>query len=280
MNLQVIHNNNLLPESHPNISANNRAFHYGDSLFESIRVCRGKAMFLPTHIFRLKEGMKLLQYDDNESLSAQNIEQQIQRLLTVNNIEQGGRMRLTVYRNTGGYYNPEKSSCSYLLQANPLDHTEYTLNDNGLIIDIYPEMYKQKDALSNFKVGNGLLYIMTSLYANDKKLDDCIIQDAKMGLLETSNSNLFVVSNGVLYTPSLDSGCLGGIMRMQIINIALQNGIQVYETNISPQNLLVADEVFLTNAINGIKWVGGYRTKRYGKEMSKKLIGLLNSQIG
>jgi branched-chain amino acid aminotransferase len=279
MNLQVIHNNNLLPESHPNISANNRAFHYGDSLFESIRVCRGKAMFLPTHIFRLKEGMKLLQYDDNDSLSAQNIEQQIQRLLTVNNIERGGRMRLTVYRNTGGFYNPEKSSCSYLLQANPIEFSEYTLNDNGLIIDIYPEMYKQKDALSNFKVGNGLLYIMTSLYANDKKLDDCIIQDAKMGLLETSNSNLFVVSNGVLYTPSLDSGCLGGIMRMQIINIALQNGIQVYETNISPQNLLVADEVFLTNAINGIKWVGGYRTKRYGKEMSKKLIGLLNSQI-
>lgn len=280
MNLQVIHNNNLLPESHPNISANNRAFHYGDSLFESIRVCRGKPMFLPTHIFRLKEGMKLLQYDDNESLSAQNIEQQIQRLLTVNNIDQGGRLRLTVYRNTGGYYSPEKSSCSYLLQANPIEHTEYQLNDNGLIIDIYSEMYKQKDALSNFKVGNGLLYIMTSLYAKSKNLDDCIIQDAKMGLLETSNSNLFVVSNGVLYTPPLESGCLGGIMRMQIINIALQNGIQVYETNITPQNLLVADEVFLTNAINGIKWVGGYRTKRYGKEMSKKLIGLLNSQIG
>lgn len=279
MNLQIIHNNNLLPESHPNISANNRAFHFGDSLFESIRVCKGKPMFIPTHLFRLKEGMKLLKYDDNESLSPQNVEQQIQRLLTVNNIDKGGRIRLTVYRNTGGHYNPEKSSCSFLLQATPIPQNEYELNESGLIVDIYPDMCKQKDPLSSFKVGNGLLYIMTSLYAKEKNLDDCIIQDPKMGLLESSNSNLFVVSNGVLYTPPLDSGCLGGIMRMQIINLALQNGIQVYETNISPQNLLVADEVFLTNAINGIKWVGGYRTKRYGKEMSKKLIALLNSQV-
>ena len=66
-------------------------------------------------------------------------------------------------------------------------------------------------------------------------------------------------------------------MRMQIINLALQNNIKVYECSILPQNLLSADEVFFTNAIRGINWVGGYRTKRYQNNMSRKLIILLNA---
>ena len=84
------------------------------------------------------------------------------------------------------------------------------------------------------------------------------------------------MSNGVLYTPGLEEGCLAGTMRMQVINLALENGIKVYECNILPQNLLVADEIFLTNAINGVVWVSGYRTKRYFNNTARKLVNLLN----
>jgi branched-chain amino acid aminotransferase len=84
------------------------------------------------------------------------------------------------------------------------------------------------------------------------------------------------VSNGVLYTPGLDEGCLAGTMRMQIINIALANGIKVYECAILPQNVLAADEILITNAIRGINWIGGYRTKRFHNNMARKLVVLLN----
>jgi branched-chain amino acid aminotransferase len=80
----------------------------------------------------------------------------------------------------------------------------------------------------------------------------------------------------VLYTPGLEEGCLAGTMRMQIINLAIKNGIKVYECNILPQNLLVADEIFLTNAISGITWASGYRTKRYFNTISRRMIELLN----
>jgi branched-chain amino acid aminotransferase len=63
---------------------------------------------------------------------------------------------------------------------------------------------------------------------------------------------------------------------MQIINIAIQHGIKVYECSILPQNLLAADEVFLTNAVRGITWVGGYKTKRYFNIISRKLVSFLN----
>jgi branched-chain amino acid aminotransferase len=65
-------------------------------------------------------------------------------------------------------------------------------------------------------------------------------------------------------------------MRMQVINLALKNGIKVYECTIMPQNLLAADEIFFTNAIRGINWVSGYRTKRYFNNMSRKLVAILN----
>ncbi|NBR15016.1 MAG: 4-amino-4-deoxychorismate lyase, partial [Crocinitomicaceae bacterium] len=71
-------------------------------------------------------------------------------------------------------------------------------------------------------------------------------------------------------------GCLAGTMRMQIINLAIANNIKVYECTILPQNLLAADEIFVTNAIRGINWIGGYRTKRFYNNMSRKLVVLLN----
>ena len=84
------------------------------------------------------------------------------------------------------------------------------------------------------------------------------------------------MSNGVLYTPPLEDGCIGGIMRMNVINTAIENSITVYENTLSPQNLLAADEIFLTNAIQGIQWVGGYKSKRYFNKISKKILELIN----
>ena len=118
--------------------------------------------------------------------------------------------------------------------------------------------------------------MLAAITAKEKGLGDFLITNDDGGILESTSSNLFVVSNGVLYTPGLEEGCLAGTMRMQIINIALKAGIKVYECNILPQNLLVADEIFLTNAISGVKWVSGYRTKRYFNNISRKLISLLN----
>ena len=93
------------------------------------------------------------------------------------------------------------------------------------------------------------------------------------------SGNLFIVSNGVLYTPSLSDGCLGGVMRMQIINLALENGIKVYECSLNPQNLLAADELFFTNASRGVQWVVGYRTKRYTHRMALHLTELLVKKV-
>ncbi|MFO0494803.1 MAG: aminotransferase class IV, partial [Flavobacteriia bacterium] len=141
---------------------------------------------------------------------------------------------------------------------------------------LYTDIKKQKNHLSNFKTKSGLIYVMAAINATERKLDDVLITNDKGGILESSSCNVFVVSNGVLYTPGLDEGCLAGTMRMQVINLAIKNNIKVYECNILPQNLLAADEIFFTNAIRGVNWVSGYRTKRYFNNVSRKLVALLN----
>ena len=141
---------------------------------------------------------------------------------------------------------------------------------------MYTDIKKQKNFLSNFKTKSGIVYVMAAINATDRKLDDVLIANDRGGILESSSCNLFVVSNGVLYTPGLEEGCLAGTMRMQIINLAIANGIKVYECNILPSNLLAADEIFLTNAIRGINWVSGYRTKRYFNNIARRLVALLN----
>jgi branched-chain amino acid aminotransferase len=137
-------------------------------------------------------------------------------------------------------------------------------------------MKKSLDQFSKFKTINSLLYVQAAIYANQNNFNDSLILNGEGNIIESSSSNVFIASNGVLYTPPLDDGCVGGIMRMNVINLAINNGIKVYEYSLKPQNLLIADEVFLTNAIKGIEWVGGFQNKRYYNSLSRKIIDFLN----
>jgi branched-chain amino acid aminotransferase len=177
---------------------------------------------------------------------------------------------------TGGAYLPETNECSFYIEVYPYDVNHFELNAKGFEVDIYLNIKLQKNFLSNYKTKAGLHYVMAALSAKEKELDDVFMSDYRGNILETSSCNIFIVSNGVLYTPGLEEGCIAGTMRMQVINLAIQNGIKVYECAILPQHLLAADEIFLTNAIRGINWIGGYRTKRYSNNMSRKLVVLLN----
>jgi len=277
-NLYVNNNGVLIPTDAYAIKVGNRAHLYGDGLFESVRILNGHPINFENHYKRLIDGMKVLKMVANKSLTYEFLLNQINELLVQNKIQKGGKIRLSIDRKQGGTYLPKTNEVDFFIEAYPLPHNEFILNEAGYVVDLYDEMKKPINFLSNFKTKNGLIYIMSKLTAKEKNIDDLLLQNNKFGIIEGSSSNLFVVSNGVLYTPGLDLGCLGGTMRMQIINLAIQNNIKVYECNITPQNLLVADEVFLTNAIKGVIWVGSYRTKRYFNTMANQFINLLNTK--
>lgn len=278
MNQYVNNNGVLIPAGSYSIMAGNRAYLYGDGLFESIRVVNGKAINLENHFKRLVAGMEALQMNPPLSFTLELFSEEIQTLVNENKITAGGRVRFSMDRKPGGTFLPSSNFVDYFIEARPYETNEFLLNERGYRIDLYDEIKKDINPLSAFKTKNGLIYIMAKLKAREKGLDDLLIQNYKMGIIEGGSSNLFVVSNGVLYTPSLDLGPLGGTMRMQVINLALANQVKVYECNISPQNLLVADEVFLTNAIQGVIWVDTYRTKEYSNDTAIQFTKFLNDK--
>lgn len=274
--LYVNNNGAILPNKGATIAAGNRSYLYGDGLFESVRIMNGKPINLENHYNRLVQGAKAIKMRFPAFFTIQFFEDKIVELLNVSEIKEGGKCRISLDRALGGTYIPETNEISYFIEVYPYEANYFELNSKGFEIDIYQEQKKQNNFLANFKTKNGLLYVMTAIAAKEKNLDDMLLTNEKGVIIESSNSNLFIVSNGVLYTPGLEDGCLAGTMRMQVINLAIQHGIKVYECSIMPQNLLAADEIFFTNAIRGIVWVGGYRTKRYYNSLGRKLQSFLN----
>lgn len=276
--LYVNVNGEILENDQGVIKAGNRGHLYGDGIFESIRILNGKPINLSNHVNRMMEASAQLHMRVPNYYNADFFEGQTKDLLYRSSITGGGRCRIHLDRISGGTYTPESNEVEYMIEVYPIDDNRFNLNTRGVEIDIYMKLKKTKSVLSNYKTKNGLIYVLSAIEARKNGFDDYLITNENGGILESTCCNLFVVSNGVLYTPGLEEGCLAGTMRMQIINLALANGIKVYECNILPQNLLVADEIFLTNAISGIRWVQGYRTKRYQNHMATRLVGLLNAK--
>ena len=268
-------NGHLISIYEPSVSFSNRAFRYGDSLFETIRVCNNKVMFLRDHITRLKLGMTVLRMNLPAELNTDNIHEFIINLLKHNVHAPHARLRLTVFRNDGGYYTPETNDISFLIESEELTNS-YELNQKGFWVDIYADIKKSINKLSNIKSGNALMYVMAGIAKQSMKLDDCFLINENGTICESISSNIFVVKNGTLYTAPLTEGCVAGVMRKQIMNLATENKILTFESAITSYTLMNGDEVFLTNSVNGIQWVGQFKDKFYTNKMALFFIDKLN----
>lgn len=263
-----IYNGHLISLYEPAVSFSNRAFRYGDSLFETIRVKQNKIMFLADHIRRIKIGMTSLRMNVPAEFNTAIIEHLIHELLVKNNIKGDARIRLTIFRNEGGFYTPETNDISFLIEAEALNTNGYQLNQKGYWVDIYAEIKKPINKLSSIKTGSALLYVMAGLTKTSLKLDDCLLVNDQGQIIETINSNIFIVKNGTISTPPITEGCVDGIMRKQILNLAQQNKILLFEQSITVNSLMNADEVFITNAIKGVEWIGQFKNKFYTNRMA------------
>lgn len=268
-------NGEILPADSILLTIANRAFRYGDGLFESMRVMKGKLKFPELHAERLQKGMKALKIDGYSQADSWFLKEKVEELARRNKIKHG-RLRLTVFRDAEGLYAPTQNKMAYCLEIQPIDEPRYFLNERGLIMDVYTELPKPLNWLSNIKTCNSLIYVMAGIYKQQNKLDDVFLINQNRFLCEANSSNIFVWYQNHLYTPALSEGCVEGVMRRVVIQLALDNNIPVTEAQINPEILNQADEVFLTNATKGIQWVMGYGVKRYFNRISKALMEELN----
>lgn len=278
MSLEYINfNGSILPADQLIFRANNRSFRYGDGLFESMRFLKGKLKFPEMHVDRIQKGMKLFKFDNCSLIDTWFIREKVEELIRRNKTGADARIRLTIFRDSEGLYSPVSNKFGYLIEVQKLEESQYDLNKKGLIIDVFDEIPKPVNTLSNLKTCNAIIYVLAGIYKNQNALDEVLILNQHGFLCESISSNVFVVYDRKLYTPALNEGCIAGVMRQVVIRLAKENNIEMVEAQINPDILNAADEVFITNASKGIQWVMGYNNKRYFNEVSRFLSEKLNS---
>lgn len=274
----ILVNGNLYSSDNALFTASHRSVRYGDGIFESIRVINGKIVFIDKHLKRLFKNATLIKL--NVKFTAEQIKEQLETLLQKNQIQNNGRIRISLYRSGEGYYKPNSNESDLIIEANKIDiHSAYDLNMPGLVVDIYKDAYKPLHFLSEVKSCSSLLYVLAAEWAKSRYLDDALLINEKGNICEATSSNIFWVKNSVVFTPPLSEACLPGIMREVLMEVMLKNNIELIEKYCTENDLLQADELFLSNAIYGIKWVVAFKKKRYFSNTAKKLIMILNQMV-
>ncbi|RZJ55910.1 MAG: aminotransferase class IV [Flavobacterium sp.] len=276
----MINFNGNIVEREENILTQNRAFLYGDGVFETLKIINNKILFLEDHYFRLMASMRVVRMEIPMNFTMEYFEEQVLKVVQENGFSASARARITVFRNDGGLYLPKTNDVSFLIHATALENTLYALKSSHYEVDLYKDFYVTKQLLSSIKTTNKIINVTGSIFAHENGLDNCILLNDTKNVVEALQGNLFMVMGKKLITPPVSEGCLNGIMRKQILALAKKTeGIEVSEEIISPFDLQKADELFLTNVITGIQSISKYRKKDFTTNLAHLLVQKLNESI-
>lgn len=275
----VNHNGTLMAEAGIPLHTN-RAFLYGDSIFETMKVLDSKVLFLEDHYFRLMASMRIVRMEIPMHFTMEYLEEQVMLLVSSLGPAPSYRVRVSIFRKPGGRYVPTDNNTEFIITAEVLEGALYAFNDSPYEVDLYKDFYVSKQLISALKTTNKMVHITGSIYADENGLQNCLLVNDEKNVIEALQGNIFMLMGSSLITPPISDGCLNGIMRKQIIALVKKvDGIEVKEASISPFDLQKADEIFITNVIQGIQPVTKYRKKEYDKTFALKVLQRLNAAV-
>ncbi|MBP2832078.1 aminotransferase class IV [Aquimarina sp. U1-2] len=278
----MINSNGILLENDKaHFHIDNRGYAYGDALFETIRVNAKQILFWEDHYFRLMASMRILRMEIPMQFTPEFLEQEILNLIERNHLSDASvRVKLMVHRVAKGLYTPTSNEVAYAITASHLPSNFYTINDTPYEVSLFKDHYIAADLISTLKTNNKVVNVLAGIFAKENGFDNCLLMNANKMIIEALNGNLFLVKGKVIKTPPISDGCLKGVLRTQLLRI-LKNisEYEVQEASISPFELQKADELFITNVIQGIQPIHKFRKKEYNNATSKRVLGILNTKV-
>lgn len=280
-------NGDLVPRSEARLSPFDHGFLYGHGLFETMRGYDRHIFRLDRHLTRLRRSAEILGLahklivsqspEGSEAAANQSLEAACLDTLTANKLKDA-RVRLTVTAGEGDV-TPDPSTCSgltVLVTAKnliPLPPEKYEL---GFKAVLSPVRRNSQSPLSRLKSTCYLENVLARIEAKAAGCDEAILLNERGFLAEGSTSNIFLVNEGVLVTPSVQSGALAGITREAVLEIAQALSIRSEEREVEPKELMEADEAFVTNSILELMPVTWFDGKPIGTgkpgQLTKKLM--------
>lgn len=245
-------NNQFVEDHQAHISVFDRGFLFGDGIFETLRVHNTCPLFLDRHLQRLRQSCESIRL----SLPTPEPpwEALLRELVDRNHLEHT-MIRITITRGVGSL-SPDPSECSnptIVIFSRPLPQLTKDQRDQGVSLTILTTRRQPSCALpSHVKSLNYLNNILAKQEANEAHTFDGLLLNTDGHLAECTTSNMFFVKNQRLHTPSLQCGILPGITRGIVLELAQAKGMVVQEGTYRPEDLLDADECFLTNTGFGV----------------------------
>ncbi len=261
------------------VTADNRGLRYGDGIFETMKLVDGILPLAELHLERLWQGIQLLQFKTPAYFNAGYLTAQVLELAKKNNHQGRARIRIMIFRGDGGLFDPQNLVVNYTIQSWELPSGSPSINQNGLLLDVYPDARKSFDSFSHLKSNNYLPYLMAALYAKSNQLNDCFVLNANGNICDTTIANVFIVKDQQLFTPPLTEGAVGGVMRRYLLSQFPATGFIAHEKILRLRDIQDADEIFLSNAVQGIRWVGKFRDKSYINNISSKIFNNIVGNI-
>ena len=249
----VWYNDRLLQEKDLILHTSNRAFQYGDGIFETLIIENGELLHAKFHKTRILRSIHVMQL--NFKLNFEEFLIRLNFLIKKNKLKDG-RAKLIIWRAPGGYYVPEKSESEFLITLNKFKKPSYHPQKVG----ISKEIAVPNGLTQNCKTLNALPYVLAGLELKKyAEYEDLILLDMNGYISECISSNLFWVKDDKYYTPSLESSCVMGVKRSYIMAALRDKKIEVNEVMVTVDELEKADYVFKTNVtgIYPIKSING-----------------------
>lgn len=246
----VFLNGRFVPEEKAVVSVRDRAFLYGDGLFETMRVVNGRPFRWPQHFRRLQQGAKFLKI--KLPFSSARLHEVVVRL-AIKNKTSDTLVRLTLSRGIGahGYSPKDANSPTLVMSLRPVPKTARGKRAQwGLITSSF--RLPANDPLAAFKTCNKLAQVMARAEADAAGADEALLCNTDGFIVEGASSNFFWVRHDVIHTAPLAAGILPGVTRSTVFEIASQLKIAVRQNNIRLRDLLRSDGVFLSLSSFGI----------------------------
>lgn len=241
------YNFTICDENSFSLKSSNRSFQYGDGLFETLFYRKGNIEYLNEHLNRLLEGLNILRIDCPLLKEHNNVKSHLEELIALQPKSEQYRIKIIAWRKEGGLFAPESSECDVLMLIKPVDITITGTTSSCLPYyenPIYPH------SLSPYKRTSALHYIYAGIYKTEQQCNDVVLFTKKdhYYVSECLYSNIFWLKDDTLYTPSMATGCINGIIRQQLIKKAHQLGFTCETGFYTLNGLIDAETVFTANS--------------------------------
>lgn len=275
----VILNDQLVNKQEAQIAYNNRGTYYGDGVFETLRCFKEQAIFYETHYFRLMSSMRILRMEIPNSFTPEFFEEQITALHKAVKISSDHtRIRVTVWRNSGGFYTPIDNNVSYSIELSEIasGFEKGTTNE----VELFKDHLLPLGMLGTLKTSSKIINVLAGIYKSENDYDDMLLLNHNKMVAECISGNLFLRSGDTIKTPPTTDGCLNGVMRGQVITqLKRMLNYTIVEESITPFELQRADEMFSTNVIQGVSSITKYRKKSYVTTTADELRDFFNEKL-